>query len=314
MVNAERVEILLGSGSLANDAVGGQISLLREPGLVLSNGEFGDRLIDHATRFGLDFEALRLPWGEVFNEPQLREKIAGGRIKWLWAAHCETSTGVLNDLTMLKRLCAAHGVKLCLDCISSIGTVPVDLSGVYLASCVSGKALGAFPGLSMVFYNHDLQSAPTTLPRYLDLGYCAAQEGIPFTHSSNLLSALQTAVRRINSPERFQKTVELSALLRTRLATMGYQVVAPSEHASPAVFTLALPEGISSKTVGWQLQKAGYLLSYRSEYLLSRNWIQICLMGEFSRPHLDSLLDILGNFRPRVRRAAAPTPLEPAVI
>src|SRR5436190_6185995 len=50
LVQAKEAEILLGSGSLANDAVGGQISLLREPGVVLSNGEFGDRLLDHASR------------------------------------------------------------------------------------------------------------------------------------------------------------------------------------------------------------------------------------------------------------------------
>ena len=73
------------------------------------------------------------------------------------------------------------------------------------------------------------------------------------------------------------------------------------------VLTLALPQEISSKTVGWQLQKAGYLLSYRSEYLLKRNWIQICLMGEFSRQHLSSLLSILETFRPR-RTAAPPQP------
>src|SRR5882724_355940 len=64
LVGASRVEILLGSGSLANDAVGAQISLLREPGIILSNGEFGERLIDHATRLGLQFEAIQVEWGE----------------------------------------------------------------------------------------------------------------------------------------------------------------------------------------------------------------------------------------------------------
>src|SRR5881396_925325 len=56
LTRAQHVEILLGSGSLANDAVCAQLSMLDQPGLVLSNGEFGDRLIDHATRQGLDFE------------------------------------------------------------------------------------------------------------------------------------------------------------------------------------------------------------------------------------------------------------------
>jgi len=305
LVNAQSVEILLGSGSLANDVIAGQISLLKEPGLILTNGEFGDRLVDHARRFGLKFDEFRLDWGAVFDPRQIRNRVSAGRPRWIWAVHCETSTGVLNDLTALKQLADEFKLKLCMDCISSVGTVPVDLQGVHLASCVSGKGLGAFPGLSMVFYNHALAPAPDQLPRYLDLGFYAAQEGIPFTHSSNLLFALQTAVRRIKIEERFPNIVELSVQLRARLIELGYSIVASHEHSSPAVLTLALPAEMSSKTVGWQLQKAGYLLSYRSEYLLKRNWIQICLMGEFSRQHLSSLLSILEMFRPRRVAAVA---------
>ena len=315
LVNARQVEILLGSGSLANDVIGGQLSVLREPGLILSSGEFGERLVDHATRYNLDFDVLRLDWGEILRADSLRRKLAAsGRFKWLWAVHCETSTGVLNDADLLQTISAEHRLKLCLDCISSIGTVPVDLSGVFLASGVSGKGLGAFPGLSMVFYHHEVRPAPKQLPRYLDLGFYAAQQGIPFTHSSNLLSALQAALKRLNVNESYKALVELSAQLRVRLADLGYQIVAPSSHASPAVFTLALPVEINSKTVGWQLQKAGYLLSYRSDYLISRNWIQICLMGEFSRQHLDSLLAILAKFRPRRSRLPYGASLEPVGI
>src|SRR5687767_1954300 len=160
---AAKVEILLGSGSLANDAIGAQISLLGTRGLVLSNGEFGDRLIDHATRLGLQFDVYEMEWGEPFDYAEIRRRIAGQ--SWIWAAHCETSTGILNDLAELKRIAGEYNLKLCLDCISSIGTTPVDLGGVYLASAVSGKALAAFPGLSMVFYHHALASAPK-LPRY----------------------------------------------------------------------------------------------------------------------------------------------------
>ncbi len=313
LTGAQSVEILLGSGSLANDVVAGQVSLLEERGLILSNGEFGERLLDHAARFGLEFESLRLPWGEPFEPGQVQAAVASARPKWLWSVHCETSTGVLNDLDRLKEVCAGGGIKLCLDCISSVGTVPVDLSGVYLASCVSGKGLGAFPGLSMVFYNHAVHSAPKGLPRYLDLGFYAAQAGIPFTHSSNLLAALQTALKRVDWQSKFERVTALSRRLRTRLAEMAYRIVAGEAHTSPAVVTVALPAEINSKTVGWQLQKAGYLLSYRSDYLLKRNWIQICLMGEFSEQHLDALLEILRNFSPRQLQARTDRRASPAL-
>ena len=59
---------------------------------------------------------------------------------------------------------------------------------------------------------------------------------------------------------------------------------------SPAVTTLVLPENISSQKVGDELQASGFLLSYQSEYLRHRNWIQICLMGDCSRQGLVALL------------------------
>jgi aspartate aminotransferase-like enzyme len=299
---AQHVEILLGSGSLANDAVCAQLSILEAPGLVLSNGEFGDRLIDHATRQSLDFEVYQIGWGEPFDYSEIRRCLdRRPEIGWLWATHCETSTGILNELDTLKQICAEKKILSCLDCISSIGTVPVDLRGVYLASCVSGKALASYPGLSMVFYNHELLPAPNCLPRYLDLGYYAAQSGIPFTHSSNLVFALQTALNRICWQEKFAQIAEVAVWLRRRLREVGLPIVAPDAHASPAVVTLELPSDVSSPSLGSQLRAAGYLLSYNSAYLLQRNWIQICLMGEWSRKNLEALPELVADICRRQR-------------
>ena len=90
--------------------------------------------------------------------------------------------------------------------------------------------------------------------------------------------------------------------------------MAPDPHASPAVLSIALPGEISSKSIGWQLQKSGYLLSYKSAYLLQRNWIQICLMGEWSRDNLATVPDVLASLSAQVRARKARTPLQPAVL
>src|SRR3989442_6735927 len=67
LVRAGNVQLFLGSGTLANDAIAGQLSLEPKRGLILSNGEFGQRLLDHAQRAGLQFHALELPWGRPFD-------------------------------------------------------------------------------------------------------------------------------------------------------------------------------------------------------------------------------------------------------
>ena len=132
----------------------------------------------------------------------------------------------------------------------------------------------------MVFYHHEVTPAPDKLPRYLDLGFCAQQQGIPFTFSSNLLHALHAAVKRVDWERRFAQTAELSAGLRLRLAETGLDLIGNGAQTSPAVITIPLPPEMNSLKIGEAMQEAGYLLSYNSEYLRRKNWIQICLMGE----------------------------------
>jgi aspartate aminotransferase-like enzyme len=190
------------------------------------------------------------------------------------------------------------------DCISSIGTMTVDLTGVFLASCASGKGLRSYPGLSMVFHHHEVQPAPGRLPRYLDLGYYAQQQGIPFTFSSNLLHALRAAVRHVDWQRRFAEITEMSAWLRAGLVESGFTVIGQNTATSPAVITIVLPPEMNSVEIGAAMQEAGYLLSYNSEYLRPRNWIQICLMGESSREKIVSLLNTLNRTCHRHRPAA----------
>jgi aspartate aminotransferase-like enzyme len=292
LTGAKNVEILLGSGTLANDAIGAQLSLEKGPGLILTNGEFGERLVDQAHRFGLTFDTLQFPWGQVFDLCAIEHFIArSSALKWVWCVHCETSTSMLNDLAVLKQLCAERHLKLCADCISSIGLVPVNLEGLYLASGASGKGLASFPGLSLVFYNHELQPSPKRLPRYLDLALYAKSQGIAFTHSSNLVHALNAAVQRVEWPKKFSELVQTSRWLRGRLRELGFELITPDCEAAPGVVTIAMPPELSSARIGLQLEQANYLISYNSEYLRRRNWIQICLMGEHSRIKLNGLLN-----------------------
>jgi aspartate aminotransferase-like enzyme len=290
LTRAARAEILLGSGTMANDAIAGQLSLDRSPGLVLCNGEFGERLVNHARRWGLSFEVIAKTWGEPFDVEEVeRHLVRAPSRRWLWFVHCETSTGVLNDLDALGSLCHRLDVKLCVDAISSIGTMPLDLSHAYFASGVSGKGLGAFPGLAIVLYDHEVSPAPTALPSVLDLGLYAGHCGVPFTHSSNLVHALHTALRRVAWHERYRALAETSAWLRARLRRLGFELVGAAAELSGGVVTIALPASVNSVTVGAELEKEGYLLSANSQYLKDRNWIQICLMGEPSREQLSAV-------------------------
>jgi aspartate aminotransferase-like enzyme len=184
-------------------------------------------------------------------------------------------------------------VRLALDAARAVGCVPVDLRGVYLASATSGKGLGSFAGLSMVFHDRPAAPAPDALPRYVDLGLLAAGDGVPFTQSSNLLGALRIALERRDWPSWLDQVARDGAALRARLRRAGLRVVAPESHAAPAVATIALPSHVDSIAVGLAMARDGFLVSYESGHLRRRNWVQLCLMGDYPRDAIADAVDRL---------------------
>jgi aspartate aminotransferase-like enzyme len=203
---------------------------------------------------------------------------------------------------MLGEICAERGIDLCLDCISSLGTVPLDLSCVYMATGVSGKGLRSYPGLSFVFYNHDIASRPDRLPRYLDLGLYAESSGTPFTLSSNLVRALRSSIENFSGVKRYAELRKRSGWLRERLSDAGYAIIAEKGQESPAIITIPLPERLDSRVLGMKLERAGYYLNWRSGYLLERNWIQAALMGDCTEEMMTPLIELLrGEMKHRHR-------------
>lgn len=289
LTGANHVQTLLGSGTLANDAVAGQLSLDDEFGLIIVNGEFGERLTDHAQRAQLPFVTLREPWGAPIDCRRVEAVLEESGAQWLWMVHGETSTGVLNPLDAIRTVCQERGTRLALDCMSTIGMTEVDLSGISLATATSGKGLASYPGIALVFHSGEIQPRPAQLPRYLDIGLYAANPGVPFTHSSNLVGALLQALDRQPWSEKFERVERASLALRRLLEGFDLPVLACVEDALPGVLTIPLPGQVSSEQIGTRLARAGFEVAWRSSYLLERNWIQFCLMGEFSEDEVTKL-------------------------
>ncbi|MBN1816298.1 MAG: alanine--glyoxylate aminotransferase family protein [Sedimentisphaerales bacterium] len=299
LTGARDVGLFMGSGTLANDVVAGQLSLLPERGLILTNGEFSERLADHGRRWGLSFETLALEWGQPFDLAQA-EQILEGRpeIGWIWTVHCETSTGMINDLAKLKRICRKRHVRLCTDCVSSIGTAPVDLQDVYLASGVSGKGLCCYSGLSMVFCGDSWSPGGSSLPACLDLSHYVSSDGVPFTICSNLVAALHQALQELDLEHRMQNIRHHSRWIRQQMTDIGLPPLVEESLSNPAVLTFCLEPALDSGQVGEHLKHKGFMISYGSGYLRRRNWIQICLMGSTGEKELQG---IVAEFRLLIR-------------
>ena len=149
-----------GTGSSGMEAA---VANLTEPGdkfALLTNGFFGDRIGDMATRHGGQVVRLAKPWGEPFDPQEIREFIRRERPRIAAVVQAETSTGMFNQA---KPVCeAAHEVDAVViaDCVTSLGGMPVlvDENGIDIAYSCSQKGLGCPPGLAPI----------TVSPRALD--------------------------------------------------------------------------------------------------------------------------------------------------
>lgn len=299
LVNAPHVALMVGSGTLANDAVAAQLRGREGAGLILSNGEFGERLIDHARRWGLAFVAEQRPWGQAFDWHLARRVTERCRPAWIWAVLTETSTGVANPLPELLSLSESVGADLCLDAVSAIGLMPVDLRGVRFATAVSGKGLAAYPGLSAVFHEGRLAD-PERIPRYLDLAGYQAADGVPFTHSSNLLGALERSLVLTSWERKFEDVRRKSQALRAALRRHSLPPLARDADAAAGIVTVAIPREVAAADLALALAGQGIEIAYQSRYLQERNWLQISLMGEIDDAALHALPGALAGHAARI--------------
>ena len=317
LVNCRNVAVLNGSGTLGNEVVAA--TLAAEPratnGLILVNGEFGQRLVRQAARFGLSFDVLSWSWGRPWDLAEIERRLASNewRIDWVWGVHQESSTGVLNDLTGLLGVAKRAGCKVCTDCISSIGATPLDLSEVYLASGATGKALGSYAGASLIFA--DLRQLGHLdlgrVPSYLDLPAALRTVGPRYTFPSSTLCALDTALSSFATPEKaavcFERYRQLGVFVRGRLREIGLPPLAAEECAAPVITTFAPPAGEASEAFVARCHFWGFSLGGASGYLQERRLVQIATMGAVRQEDVASLFNHLRTILgPQPRRDELP--------
>lgn len=281
MFSVSRVFVMSGSGTLANETMLHQVKMTGAKGLILSNGEFGSRLINQANRIELNYQVYDAGWGGSFDIEKLRQYFSTGGIKWVLFCHCETSTGVVNDLDAISRLCAEYQCQCFVDCISSVGNLPLNLSNVSMATASSGKGLASYAGLALVMSNIEPVSNEH-IPIYFDIAHYATKSYIPFTISSNLVSALYTSI--------VQKTAEFLPEIIQKYSGQYFETLqaynlVPFGNAGSRVFSIVLPDEKNKKFID-EMQNRNILLSYESEYLKKRNWSQLAVFGYYHENQL----------------------------
>lgn len=229
-------------------------------------GMFSDRWIDMCQRHGLDVQILETPWGEGAPVDRIREALAAdtdGRIKAVLATHNETATGVRSDIPGIRRAmdAAGHGAMLFVDGVSSIGSMPFEMSawGVDIAVAGSQKGFMLPAGLAILGVSPRAIGAMETarLPRtffdFRDMLGAYARGGYPYTPAVGLLNGLATSVRMLTDEgleNVYARHHRIAEGVRRAVAAWGMRPCAVSPDLySDTVTAVVVPEGFNGTDI-----------------------------------------------------------------
>lgn len=277
--------------------------------LVIENGVFGKRMIDVAQRLGAEVDILDFEWGTPVVVERVKEQLAGNSYALVAVVHAETSTGVLNPVQEIGDLVASTGALFLVDCVTSLGGMPVTMDAWHADAIYSGtqKCLSCPPGLAPISFSEKavakLQARKTKVPNwYLDLSLIVSYwEGNTraYHHTApiNMEYALYSALNCVLDEglgNVYQRHIAMHNLLVKKLGELGLSMYVAEGSRLPMLNAVTVPQGVDEAAVRKTL-----LEKYRIEIgaglgPLAGKILRIGLMGHTARPeNVEKLTDAL---------------------
>jgi alanine-glyoxylate transaminase/serine-glyoxylate transaminase/serine-pyruvate transaminase len=309
--------LIPGSGSAGLDASIGSLVGDEVKVLVLSNGFFGERLVDITKSYTDNINVLRTDPRQALSLDRIEDEIKRYEPRVVICVHCETSTGVLNPLKELGEICVKYDAILVVDAISSLGGAELKLDEWNIGVCISAsqKCLETPPGLAVVAVSERAweQINQTKTPGwYLNLRIWKEYlikwgkwHPTPVTVSTGIVGALRTSLERIieeGLEERFSRHNQMASFVRQGLLNLGFELFALKDF-SPTVTATLIDERISAKELmDFLREKQGIQISGGLEELRGKIF-RVGHMGP--QASLDSILPLLFGIEEALRHAGA---------
>ncbi len=244
------------------------LASLVEPGdrvVIGECGRFGLLFHEIAERCGAAVTPVAAEWGRLVEPDAIGRALAGGRTKAVAMVHGETSTGVLQPLADIARLCREHDALLVVDAVVTLGGVEVATDAWGLDVVVAGtqKCLSCPSGLAPLTYNARAEAVLGARRRkvqsnYLDLTQLATYwSPARFNHHTAptaMVYGLREALRAVKvegREARFDRHRLHGDALRAGIAALGLRLFGaePPAHRLPMITPVVVPDGVDELRV-----------------------------------------------------------------
>lgn len=204
----EEVRILSGEGILGLEAACASLTEQNDRVLIIDNGVFGEGFGDFVKMYGGEAIYFKGDRERKINIDELKEFLdKDSDFKYATVVHCDTPSGILNNLEEICPLLKSKGILTVVDTVAAVGgeNIKVDQWKIDIALGGSQKVFSAPPGLTILSISKDafavMEKRKTPIPAF----YCNLlvwkdyyeKKWFPYTMPISDIMGLRVAVDNI---------------------------------------------------------------------------------------------------------------------
>lgn len=282
--------ILSGEGILGLEAA---VASLTEPGdrvLVLNNGVFGKGFADFVRIYGGEPVLYTTDYKrEIEIEPLRTFLEQDSDFKYATVVHCDTPSGMLNDIAAICPLLKEYGILTVVDSVSGMfgNAVDVDAAGIDILCGGSQKAISCPIGLTLVTVSgeakHVMENRKTNIASFyaslLIFKDYYKNKWFPYSMPISDIYGLRQALENIKEDRDILKRhAEIAEKTRKALVKAGLHLYAENGYSN-TVTVFSIPGGVTAAEILRVMRKDHNIMLAGSFDVMAGEVIRIGHMG-----------------------------------
>ncbi len=301
--------VVSGSGTASNETVLSSVVEKNKKVLLVTNGEFGNRLKAIINCYNMGLNQVEFEWAEYPDLNRIEDELKRDKdISLISMVYHETSTGMINPVHEVGELAKKYNKMYHVDAISAIGgeDVNVDRDNIDFCTGVPNKAVGGQPGVSFVCVRKSAYEKIKENPRrniYLNLQHhireAEQHNQTPNTPSVVMFITLNEALNVLfeeGQDEVIKRYKENASIIRAGLKKANLKFLLEDEKVmSNTVTSVFLPTHINVNDFLNKMEKEGYVLYLGKGPLLQKNLFQVANMGQIFPNDCHTFIDVVNS-------------------
>ncbi len=288
--------ILGGEGILGLEAACASLTEKGDRVLVIENGVFGRGFADFVTMYGGEAVVFSSDLHRPVDIKSLEEFLEkDSDFKYATVVHCDTPSGVLNDVTAICKLLKRKGIITVVDSVAAMfGEAVREIDGNIDILCGgSQKALSAPPGLTLLFVSEEaffaMENRKTPIASFyaniLLFKNYYENKVFPYTMPISDIYGLARALKNVEEDtEILQRHQKLASACRSALKDAGLSLFLEDGHSN-TVTVMDIPQGLTDEQIIEGIKEHGILIAGSFDFMAGKV-IRIGHMGEGARKEI----------------------------